>query len=295
MKPIKISYWICIFLFEGFSINPLYPASFAKADSIFFRGEYWNASIEYERVFFNAVDNYTRTIALINKSECLKAMAQIGLAEKCLLRINYNGLSDSLIHFSRVQTALCAYLAGNFTNAESQLLQLHNQVVDSLFIISSYPLYALVLNELKMWDKAKEVLLTYIRVNKDFGLNKDSLAKEIETAYSLEKLPKLINVNRAKLLSSILPGSGQIYSGYFWEGLANASLQGIAMASFAYGIYIGYYATAIVIGFGLLQKLYVGALTRTEYLANKRNYERVYIYNKKLKEIIMPISSSVNK
>lgn len=262
---------------------------FRMADSLFVAGQYQFAAIEYERAFFYSEDVSTRAVALIQKAGCQKASENFDLAEKTLMRINYFGLSDSLAYLARHQTALCAYLAGNFINSESQLLQMSASggISDSQLIINSMPLYVLVLNEQNKWNEAKEKLKDWVRLSNWPQSKKDSLTECIVSIYAEKNHPKLKKQGTAKILSSIVPGTGQIYAGYFFEGIANASLQGASLLLTAYGIYSGYYITSVVVWFGLFQKFYSGAIIRTEYLVDKKNNEMTRKYNNRLKKEVL--------
>ena len=83
-----------------------------------------------------------------------------------------------------------------------------------------------------------------------------------------------MNIKKATKLSSFIPGSGQIYLGYWGEGLTNASLQLCSVAFIAYNIIAAQYFTAITLGTGLLQKFYVGGINRVKYLGNKKKMIR---------------------
>jgi len=287
MKQTNIYLTICICLFAEFSIRAGESKQFYFADSLFKNKLYSIAAIEFERAFFYAEDVEEKNYSLLKKAECLKQLEKFELAEKCLMRINYFGISDTMVYTARHQTALCAYLSEHFTNAESQLLQMQLSVKDTNLTSASLPLFALVLNELQKWDEAKNVLLKYIKNSSIKQTTKDSLKRETENLYQTKNYPKLKKANKAKVLASIIPGMGQVYAGYFWEGAANGSFQAIALLATAYGIYTGYYVTSAVVSFGLFQKFYAGAIVRTDFLVQKKNYKLLRNYNDKLKEKII--------
>lgn len=264
---------------------------FRFADSLKQAGRYDYASIEYERAYFYADDVSTRAAALLRKAECLKAVEKFDMAEKCLMRMNYFGLADSMTYQARYEAALCAYLAGHFANAESQLMQLFipGSVKNPQLTAGALPIYTLVLNELQKWEEAKQKFHEWVGFLDLPSHAKDSLYDHIENLYSKKNQPKLKKQGTAKVLSSIIPGSGQVYAGYFWEGVANAFLQGTTLLLTAYGIYTGYYITSVVVSFGLFQKFYAGAIVRTEYLVEKKNYELTRKYNDALKKKIISI------
>lgn len=287
MKLTKTFCLICICLCAGFSTNASNNSIFHLADSLRNAGLYEIAAIEYERVYYSSDNAAIQAQALILKSECLKNLEKFELAEKCLSRINYSQLNDSLTFLAHGQTALCAYLAGNFANAESQLLQMKHYVKDTAKVKQSLLIYALVLNELHKWDEAKFKIFEWIDFFVANEADKESLKNDFEKLYHKKNQPKIKNPQKAKVLSSIIPGSGQMYAGYWGEGAANASLQGLALLLTAYGIYTGFYFTAGIVWFGLFQKFYAGAIMRTVYLTEKRNYQKTRKYNDDLKKSIV--------
>lgn len=282
---------ICLILFWGVMMERvLYaetPDLFRFADSLKQAGNFEYAAIEYERNFFYGENSADRVHALIQKAECLKALNSFNKAEKCLMRVNYSDIPDSVYFTARYQTALCAYLAGNFSNAESQLIQLF---AENKYTKSDYPvlpLYVFVLNELMKWEEAQKKCREWILAMPLDNNVRDSLYRIVDDLYRADRQPRLKKQGTAKILSSIIPGSGQAYAGFWGEGMANAFLQGTSLLLTAYGIYTGYYVTSAVITFGLFQKFYSGAIVRTDYLVQKKNYELVRHYNDLLKNELL--------
>jgi hypothetical protein len=290
---ITIFCWICTFLCAG-SLTKTFAGN-SIADSLYRAGQYYDAAIEYEREGFVVPVNSTKTIALINKAKCLALLGKYEDGEHCLGRIEYSGLPDSLVYQGRYEYALCAYLGQDFGNAESQLLQLQFFVPDSMLTRESLPLFSLVLNELHKWEEAKQKLLNYVRLSSVPLQTKDSINQVINEVYAHKKFPKLKSLKKAQTLSYILPGTGQIYAGYFWEGAASASIQLAALAFTGYCVYVHYYIAAFVAGYSTFQKFYMGGINRLEYLVGKKNYELTRAYNDPLKEKILSIQEKVTQ
>lgn len=278
----------CIFLCAG-SLTELFCAesNFRKSDSLFALGRYYPAAVEYERDAFLSADNRIRTIALLKKAECFKQLGNFTEAENTCGRILYTGLNDTLIAEARYQNALCAYLAGDFSVAENHLLQLHSFVPDIHLTKNSLPLYALVLNELQKWGEAKQKILKAIELSDISPAEKDSLVKIVNTLYVPENYPRMKNLLKAQKMSAFLPGLGQLYAGYFWEGAASAFLNTASLGLTVYFIYARLYFTAATVGTGVFSKFYLGGSNRLEYLVAKRNYKVLRKYNDALKKIIL--------
>ena len=283
---------ICTFLCAGFLIKSSSAENISKeADSLFLAGKYYPAAVEYERNAFLSANNSARTIALLKKAECFKQMENYSEAEKTTARIIYTNLSDTLLTAARYQSALCSYLAGDFSNAESQLLQMHSFIKDNSLTKNSLPLYALVLNELQRWSEAKEKIMMVIDGTEIQSAEKDTLRKKINKLYAPENYPHLKKLLKAQKMSAFLPGLGQLYAGYFWEGAASAFLNVASLGLTGYFIYAKLYITAATIGTSVLSKFYMGGSNRLEYLVAKKNYKLLRGYNDELKIIVVKMGN----
>ena len=261
-----------------------------EADSLFLAGKYYPASVEYERAAYLSPTNTARTVALLKKAECLKQMESYSDAEKNLERIIYTDLSDTLIAETRYESALCSYLVGDFSNAENHLLQMQSFIKDSSLTKYSLPLYSLVLNELQRWDEAKEKILRAINLSEMNIAEKENLRKNVNELYLPENYPHLKNLLKAQKMSAFLPGLGQLYAGYFWEGSASAFLNVASLGLTGYFIYEKLYFTGVMVGSSVFSKFYIGGSNRLEYLVSKKNYQLLRTYNNKLKDVIMTIN-----
>ena len=264
---------------------------FASAEEAFRKGDYYGASIAYERAGYYAASNADKTASLLGKAECLKMLQRFDEAEQVLNRVNYEGMDDTLSYQSRYQTAFCAYLAGHFTNAESQLQQLYYYNRDSSITRAALPLYALILNEERRWTDAHQKLRVAIEGASLNASEKDSLFHLVDDLYQPEQFPVLKSVNKAQVLDAIIPGLGHTYAGYFWEGTASFGLNLAALAFLGYNIYTRYYISSFTVGTTIMQMFYVGGMNRAEILVNKHNYESKTRYNERIKNDVLLIQS----
>ncbi|MBI3501540.1 MAG: hypothetical protein HY063_07080 [Bacteroidetes bacterium] len=279
-----LSYYFLIF-----SHSLSFGEGCGEADSLFLSGKYYPAAVEYERTAFLSVNNSGRTIALLKKAECYKQMENFSEAEKSTERIIYTNLSDTLLAEAREQSALCAYLAGDFSNAENHLVQMHAFVKDSSLIKNTLPLYALVLNELQRWNEAKEKIFRAVELSELSQQEKDALKKSLEQLYAPQNYPHLKKLLKAQKMSAFLPGLGQLYAGYFWEGAASAFLNVASLGLTGYFIYAKLYFTAATLGTGMFSKFYLGGSRRLEYLVAKKNYKLLRGYNDEMKKFILSL------
>jgi hypothetical protein len=281
---------ICIFRCAGYSateaeINLL----FKKADSLYLLKQYQLAGIHFDQIAYLAFDNTIKTNALLKKADCYLERKEFAKAEIVLSRIYYADLNDSLIFNCRFKTALASYLNSNFGEAESQVIQAKSFISDTNLVYQIYPLYVLILNESRKYEEAKHALIAYVKHHVKDSLSSLKLIKEIESYYQLGKIPIMKNPEKAKKLSMFLPGTGQIYAGYFWEGALNVSLQLVGLGFTGLCIWNKYYFTGAFVGFSIFQKFYGGGMNRAQFLAEKRNYVNARKFNDNAKNIVMSI------
>ena len=286
MKWITTFCMICISLLEGYS------ESIQTADSLRQNQEYDLARLTYERIIYSSADNVSRTEALLGKAQCYLDENDFDGAQYTVERIVFFGLTDSLMWEARSRAGLAAFLNGNFEAAESQLLVANQMLPDSITIQGS-PLYALTLNELGKWDEAKTELITWInwRFEED-SLIQDSLQSMVEMVYSEKGQSKYRDPKKADLWATLLPGTGQLYSGYFFDGAFTALMVASGIGVAALGVFVvKYYVTGLVLGYGIYQRFYTAGIKRSEFLARKRNYQRNRAYNDCLQAIVIDLQN----
>ena len=245
------------------------------------------AGIGYDQIAYLSGENIIKTKALLKKADCYLARKEFAKAEIVLSRIYYADLNDSLIYFARYKTALASYLNSNFSEAESQVIQAKSFINDSGLVYQFYPLYVLILNESKKYQEAKEVLIAYATYLVKDTLQKKIILNEIDQQYQLSKIPKMKDPEKAKKLSMFLPGTGQLYAGYFWEGALNVTLQLAGLGFTGLCIWKKYYFTGAFVGFSIFQKFYGGGMNRAQFLVEKRNYIKTRTFNDKVKNYLL--------
>lgn len=286
---------ICTFLCAPYLIKAQKVESILyEADSLYNRGEWQWAKLTYEKAIYIvslpgsnlSADTAAllRNEALLKKTYCYKAMNQFADAQKNIERADLTNLPDSLHFHIRYETALCAYLAENYNEAYNYVLQLRYFIKDTTLTQQVDFLEILTLNELMRWEEAKKLLAAYIQ--------KYRLDADAEKIYAFLKNPKIRNVEKAVVLSTFLPGVGQMYAGYPFRGMVSATLQLACFTFGAYSIWKGYYLSGFFTGFVLLQTFYSGGIRHTRYLAEKKNKERISNYNNRVKEFILQAESA---
>jgi len=262
-------------------------SAFHKADSLLQSGKFRDAGLEYEYIVFRDSSWIVKNRALMGKAEALKQMGSFDKAQRSLERINFEVMDDSLQFIVRMQTALCAYLAGNFKDAESQLLQIDYYLGDSIYYKKSLPMRILVFNELRDYANAQRCVMEFSNLMVQHHPGTEEINNEFELLYSRRNVPKIKKPETAQLLSTFVPGLGQLYAGYPGEAVLSGLFTAGSLAMAGVAFYFKYWITGYFVGLGLFQKFYFGGQTRVKYLAEKRNYVNCNEFNNKVKMLIL--------
>jgi hypothetical protein len=254
------------------------------ADSLFIVGDYFEASVYYQKLDFFLMSEHGKNQAKLSAANANKILKRYDNAINILNTISLNDVHDSLIFGVKYQCALLNYLKNDFLQVEVYLNQLNYLVADSNYTSKSWILHALNLNEQYKWDEAKEKLLILnSRLYKNDSLVYTRIKKELDGMYAANQLPKLKSANRAIKMSSLIPGLGQCYTKNYGEGIASFISVASSVGIMAAGIVFQFYFTGIATGNMLLGKFYLGGIKRSEFLAEKYNYTIAKSFNQGLK------------
>ncbi|MGZ3862372.1 MAG: hypothetical protein ACXVPN_03355 [Bacteroidia bacterium] len=269
--------------------DSLFVASMERmGDSLHSAGNYRDASLAYEKAIYFNSNPLSKAQLSLKRAQTLKQISSFDIAEQTLSRVDLSTLSDSMIYLVKYNAALCAYLNADFSMAESHLIQLIYFGRDTSKIHNCFPLYALTLNELNKYDSAKKYLTAYVQRSyvPDNETAKVRL-REIDSLYAAKSHPHLKRVRKAKTMSLIIPGLGQMYAGYWGEGITAMACNAIFLGLTGVGIYYKYYVTSVLYSYTVFTKFYSGNLSRVEYLVKKRNYRVEKNYHSALKQNIL--------
>ena len=272
-------YLTCIFLCAT-CITKAQLAGPARADSLFRKGAYFEASVEYERILFDGSSAQAAQYAINQKIQCLK---QQGLFTQAINFIRSNikeGLPDSTGYRLYYEQSLCTYLAGNFENTLS--------VIEQTKLV--YPRYAnedkllllqlLSLNELQQWEQAGHVYNTLI----------SRYQPAADTALCPYKnLPHLKSKDRAQWLSTFIPGGGQLYAGKPLEALVTIVMQGAGIWFGIVSFQQHYYLGAWLAGAGLFGSFHMGGVRRSEALVEQYNKRKTGQFNEGVKNQLLKV------
>ncbi len=274
-----MSWWVCGFLLI-ISLDKSSASSFREADSLFSAGLYHDAQIAYEFIAFENQDNELIIAnALLKKANCLKAENHSDKVFQTLSRCKIDKLDDSLKANIYFEQSLSAFNAGNFNIARKTIEPLLSLNTNREMDLASVFLCSLILDELGEWAISKNNLISYL--NRDTTISqslKDSLKNNISLIYNPDLYPRLKKIKKARLLSMILPGSGQLYSGKPWKGVVAFGLVALSGAYVYYDIVSELYLAAAV-GFYLGETFYVGNVNQVNAIIIKRNQHKIDHFN----------------
>ena len=271
-------YLVCVCLCNTFSVK---ATDTRFADSLYAAGNFSAAALEYERNTYLDTSSTSVIYALLKKSYCYRADNKFAEAYQTLSRVNCDKLTDSVQYIIRYERALNAYLACDYQNAEFELVQMDFFIRDTLITEQCLFLKIFILSEGENWEQTKFILQKYL------------LSKHVKTdTINFDKLiplRKIRSAKKAKLLSLIIPGLGQAYSGYPGRAVSSLLLQGVAAAFTVVSIMNGFYIEGISVGAIYFLRFYMGGARYAGQLAVKHNSKKYFEAKQRIKAMVLAI------
>lgn len=267
------------------------------ADSLLHAGRLQEASLMYERAIYeNPADTSLLFTALLRKTECLKQQGLFDRIEPLLRRIEMDGLSDSSKFVLLYEKALGCYLSEKFDKAEKTILPVFNIEITSSQLHAAKILHALILNEMERWMEAFSLLTQTISSDPDLtSVEKEKGIAMVNDLYNKKRLPVLKSIKKARTLSLLFPGLGQLYNGDVGKGALSFTFVSLSGLYIAYNIINTTYFTAASSGVYLLLYFYFGGANQTNVLVPQKNYQKKAIYNNYLRSSLVMLNSDLYK
>ena len=295
MKFYLIWMCLCVWSFSnaqdtlstGSQTNTRLTGFVQQADQLFANKQYLQAQLMYERVVFLSKNKTTANYALLHKAYCLKQLRRFDEAQTTVERAELLPGQDSVNYVLLYEVALNAYLAHQYTQSLKFIEIIKNTVKDSGKVKSIMFLEILALNETYQWDKARALCTQYI---KDHHSDQN-----LEALYGFVKKKPFKSIKKAKKLSWIFPGAGQMYAGVFWRGLSSSVL---TLGSLTFGVFSvlnGYYVSGILTGLGMGRTFYAGGRRHAGYQVQQRNLKKIVRYHKRIKDFVLATERNKNK
>ncbi|MFW6224080.1 MAG: hypothetical protein ACOC4R_00320 [Bacteroidota bacterium] len=218
-----------------------------------------------EKEIFSADNDSVKDNLLLEKGLLLKKSGRPGEALFSLQRIGYKTADPDFAFRVLYNMALLSYAESKFESADFYLNEIRfysdTKINNKEFLF----LETLVKNITGEFEQARNSLSAYQQAC-GCSLNIDSL-------YS--STTRLKDPDKARSRSGLIPGLGQIYTGYAWKGvnsfLLNASFLGLVTVCINNQLYL----TAAFSGLNLFAGFYRGGKRNAEHLARRRNAETI--------------------
>ncbi|WP_332368810.1 hypothetical protein [Spirosoma telluris] len=242
-------------------------------------GKFLSARVAYERVLFTNDEPAARFAAALGKARCLKQESLYASAVTFLNTQIQTDYADSLLYQLRHEQILCAYLAGQFENTLSlieRLPYLHPDVSETPLLMA---VQVLALNELQRWNEAAIAYRALaIHVHADTThLN------------PYQQLPHLKSEKKAQLLSTFIPGAGQLYAGKPGEAALSIVVQSAGLYFGITSFLQSYYLSAWGIGAGLFGSFHMGGVRRAQILVKQLNQKRASTFNVQTRKQVLEL------
>lgn len=294
MKWISVFFLTCIFL----CVTPLTEAKdpvkdvFDEADSLFDSGNWFAAAIAYERIFYYASDPDQRLQANLGKARSLKQDRRYAEAYRALERSLTLSHDDSLRFELFHELALCAYLMGETRETASMLMQMEYYFPGKQEDSRMRLLNSLVLMRGQDWTVLHTFLRKWIDAKPLAEDAKEGLYEELDNLLDENNRPVFREPQKARMWSSFVPGSGQLYAGDAGKGLLNAFSQLASLtAAVALGVN-GCFIAGTIIGLGGFQSFYFGGIKQAGLLVEERNKSKQDAYEAALTRFVLRLADS---
>jgi len=243
-----------------------------KADSLIKVGKYEEAAVMFEKANYLSSSTEAKACLLMQKAQCLKEGQKINDAFYTLERINKNALEDSLKMKLFIEKALLSFLKQDYLVCENYLFQ-YEQICESNKNKDFNLLNVLLCNANEDYDQSLVYYNKFCKLS-ELEMNGDSL-------YSSFLDEKRKSMKLAKILSLVLPGSGQVYTGNYLTGVTNTLIVSGLMTYLVFNFTTYQYGSASI-ATGLLFQVWIGGSKNATKLADDYNKKLIFNFNKKI-------------
>ena len=240
------------------------------AQSLFREGDYLNAVHEYQRYLFLYPGTVEADFVQLHIAAAYQNMGRLDAAIEAYQSLIQNHPQSPFIERARSNIAQCQLLSGNQATSITSLRQFLSDYPESELAPRAQFIIGTIYMDKKDWTAAarewQQVQTKYSQT--PFAEMSDQL---IRMARQAESLP-LRSPSTAGLLSTFLPGLGQIYSGRYSDGVYSLFVVGATAAGTAHYIDQERYEVAIPVGIiGLF--FYVNSIYDSLRLAKVFNHQ----------------------
>ena len=260
-----------------------------KADSLYASGNYFEASIEYERLLFQGSEDVDANLLRYKKALCYRKMKDFERAINVLQSTYFPDAGDSLYRFVCYEQSLCFYLNKEPARALWKIDEFFHRSSDSASFGVFLPVKILSLHETYKWKEAEQSFIEFVELQQ-FPQEKENSLKELAAElYSKKNLPRIKSLKAAENWSRFIPGAGQIYAGNPGEGIVNLLINASVLTFAGIEVYNGFYITGYLAGLGFFNKTYHGGMKRARVIATRKNTAQMVEFNREVNQEIISI------
>ena len=263
-----------------------------KADSLYASGNYFEASIEYERLIFLGNSEIDLNLLRYKKALCYRQTKDFESAINTLQSTYFPDAQDSLYRFVCYEQSLCYYLNNEPARVLWKIDEYFHRSSDSTTFDVFLPLKILSLHEAYKWKEAEQSFVEFVELQQ-FSCQKETELKQlVAELYGKKNLPRIKSVKAAENWSRFIPGAGQIYAGNTGEGIINLLINASVLTFAGIQVYNHFYITGYLAGLGFFNKTYHGGMKRAAVIATKKNKQQMVEFNREVNQEIMSIIDS---
>lgn len=267
--------------------GPGSPALFAFADSLYNAGDYFFASIEYERIYYLAPEREVRTTANLKKVQALKQLGSFGKAGRDIRR-SLPFVTDGESGFNILyEMAFCAYMEKDYASSLLALDQISHSASGQTNLAKTRLLRGLVYTQMEDWAGLASHLDAWCPDESQAVRLMDSLRFVLVEAERFRQK----SVRKARMLSTFLPGTGHLYAGRPGKGALNAFSQAASLGSAVLLAANGYYISTFAVGLSLFQSFYFGGIRQAGSLAESSNEHELAALKQKVAGMLLLLES----
>lgn len=244
--------------FESLFAQQFLQDQLDNADKLFKTEHYFDAITEYKRALYFSSDTRVHAKINIQIAHCYKAGSHFDNA------IKYFSLSEKIITDDSLDFILQSEIirCNILRKSTQRALQLCDELEKDIRFVSKKE----IINYWRGW--AFMIADDWESASQCFAQNEDS--KELKTLCQ-QVVKDKVSVTFAKVISYILPGSGQIYSGEIFSGLMSLAWN-LAAGYFTVNAFMANRAfDGVVIGELIWLRFYRGNLENAEDFAVEKN------------------------
>ena len=251
LRPFLLSYGypLCFFLITSL---PVHAQNFNAdnllgfAQSLFREGDYLNAAHEYQRYLFLYPDSSQADFVQLHIAAAYQNAGRLEAAIEAYQSLIQNYPRSPFIERARSNIAQCQLLSGNQATSITSLRQFLSDYPESELAPRAQFIIATIYMDEKSWTAAtREWEQVQIKYPQTFFAEMSN--QLIRMVQRVESLPHRSPI-AAGMLSTLLPGLGQVYSGRYSAGLYSLLMVGATAAGTAYYTNQERYEVAIPLG-----------------------------------------------